>query len=74
MALQVTSLERKFIIKKDGKKDVELKDPNPNMSPEEVIKFYASEYPELTNATLSGPKVVGESAQYSLKETVGTKG
>jgi PRTRC genetic system protein C len=44
------------------------------MSPEEVMKFYASEYPELTNATLNGPKVVGDRAEYVAKATVGTKG
>lgn len=75
MALQVTGLNRSFTITKGkDKKEIVLKDPNPNMSPEEVIKFYSSEYPELTNATLSGPKVVGNTAQYSFKETVGTKG
>lgn len=73
LALQVTGLERKFLIKKGKGKDIELPDPNPEMSPEEVIKFYASEYPELTNASLD-MKVVGSSAVYSLKESVGTKG
>ncbi len=74
MALQVTNLQRKFIIKNEDKKDIELKDPNPDMTPEEVIKFYSSEYPELTTASLSGPTVKGEVAVYSASAQIGTKG
>lgn len=73
MALQVSNLKRDFVIEQNGKQ-VKLEDPNPNMSPEEVAKFYASKHPEITNATLSGPKVVGDKAEYSFKPTVGTKG
>jgi PRTRC genetic system protein C len=73
MAFQIANLKRSFKMTKD-KKEIDLPDPNPNMSPEEVMKFYASEYPELTNATLNGPKVVGDRAEYVAKATVGTKG
>jgi PRTRC genetic system protein C len=73
MALQVDTLKRKFTIQKNGK-DIDLADPNPEMSPQEVIKFYSSEYPELTNASVSGPKVEGTKAVYSFKTSVGTKG
>lgn len=73
MALQVDTLKRKFTIKKGGK-DVELADPNPEMTPQDVIKFYSSEYPELTNATISGPKVEGTKAVYSFKTSAGVKG
>lgn len=73
MALQVDTLKRKFTIQKNGK-DIDLVDPNPDMSPAEVIKFYSAEYPELTNATISGPKVEGSKAVYYFKTTVGTKG
>ena len=73
MALQVDTLKRKFTIKKGGK-DIELADPNPDMSPQEVIKFYSSEYPELTNASVSGPKVESGKAMYNFNTSVGTKG
>jgi PRTRC genetic system protein C len=73
MALQVDTLKRKFTIKKGGK-DVDLADPNPEMTPQDVIKFYSSEYPELTNSTVEGPKVEGGKAVYSFKTSVGTKG
>lgn len=73
MALQVTDMTRKFEFMKDKKK-IELPDPNANMSPDEVVKFYSSQYPELTTASLTGPKVEGNAAVYSIKEVVGTKG
>ena len=73
MALQVITLDRKFTITKNGK-EVDLSDPDPDMSPQEVIKFYSPEYPELTNATVSGPKVEGSKAVYYFKTSVGTKG
>lgn len=73
MALQVDTLKRKFTIKKNGK-EIDLADPNPEMSPQDVIKFYSSEYPELTNASVSGPKVEGTKAVYMFNTSVGTKG
>lgn len=73
MAFQVTGLKRVFRII-NGKTKTDLPDPNPSMSPEDVIKFYSGEYPELTSATLTGPKVVGDKAEYSAEASVGTKG
>lgn len=75
MALQVTNLTRKFTIKKDGKnKDIELPDPNAEMSPEEVMKFYSGTYPELTNAVVEGPTVVGDKASYNISTKAGKLG
>jgi len=71
MALQITGLKRVFKLKD---KKVELTDPNENMSPEEVQKFYSAKHPELTNSTINGPKIVGNTAEYSFATTVGTKG
>lgn len=73
MALKVTTLKRTFSFKKDGTQ-VNLPDPNPEFSVSEVMQFYSSQYPELTTATLDGPKVEGNSAVYSVRTTVGTKG
>ncbi len=73
MALNITKIDRDFILKK-GDKEVHLKDPNPELTPEEVMKFYAGQHPELTNATLAGPKVEGGKAVYTAKTVVGTKG
>lgn len=73
MALEITGHKRVFKFKKDGK-DIELPDPNPNFSLADVQKFYSGEFPEMTNATLAGPKVVGDKAEYKLTTVVGTKG
>lgn len=74
MGLQVTTLKRTFIIKKGKGKDIELPDPNPEMLSAEVIKFYSAEHPELTNATINGPKVENDKAVYGFNSSVGTKG
>lgn len=73
MALDVKHLKREFKFKKDGTL-VTLPDPNPQFTVEEVFRFYSGQYPELTTATLDGPKVEGNAAVYSVKTTVGTKG
>ncbi len=33
-----------------------LADPNPNMSPEQVKQFYATDHPELLTAGIGSPK------------------
>jgi len=68
-----TTQIRVFKFKKDGT-PVELPDPNPEFSLQEVLSFYGAQYPELTTATLEGPKLEGRTAVYSVKTTVGTKG
>lgn len=73
MSLQVTGISREFTIKKDGK-SIKISDPNPEMSPEDVIKFYSSTYPELTNAIIEGPKVDGDVAIYTFNTKAGKLG
>ena len=51
-----------------------LDDPNKNMTPDEVMAFYAGTYPELTTSNVHGPKIEGSKAVYEFKTTVGTKG
>ena len=69
MALQVNGLERVFMHDK-----IMLTDPDPNMSPEEVMKFYTNTYPELTTSNVHGPEVNGDRVVYKFKTNVGTKG
>ena len=67
------SLERIFRFKKDGT-TVNLPDPNPEMSIQEVIDYYAPQYPELTTATFEAtPKTEGNQSVYSVKTTFGPK-
>lgn len=70
MALNVTGMKRVF---KFGNR--ELKDPDKNMTPDEVMQFYSATYPELTTSNVHGPKVDDNNrAVYEFKTTVGTKG
>lgn len=69
MALNVKSYKRVF--KHNGQT---LSDPDPSMSPEEVMNFYSNQYPELTTSNVHGPKVENDQAVYEFKTTVGTKG
>ena len=73
MSLSVTSLNRTFKLK-NGDTKITLADPNPAMSPDEVMDFYSSAYPELTTSTVQGPKIENDRAVYSFKTTIGTKG
>lgn len=72
MALIVEQLKRKFMITRNGK-EITL-DDIPGLTPEEVKKHYIPMYPELTNATVEGPKVVGETSVYTLNAQIGHKG
>jgi len=69
MALNITTYKRVF---KHGGRT--LSDPDPNMSPEEVMNFYSNMYPELTTSNVHGPQIVNDEAVYEFKTTVGTKG
>lgn len=69
MPLHIQGVKRQF---KHGNR--QLDDPDPNMTPEEVMQFYAGTYPELTTSNVHGPKMEGETAVYEFKTTVGTKG
>ncbi len=69
MALDIKSLKRVF--KYDGK---ELSDPNISLSPDEVMSFYSNTYPELTTSAVHGPEINGDTATYTFKSTIGTKG
>jgi len=73
MALSVTSLERIFQFK-NGNAEITLQDPNPAMSPDEVMDFYSGTYPELTTATVHGPEINKDRVVYKFKTTIGTKG
>lgn len=73
MALQVDNIKRIFRFKKDGK-EMDLADPGPHMSPDDVMNFYSNQYPALTTATVSGPEMKDGAAVYKFSGTVGTKG
>ena len=75
MAFQVKNAKRKFVIVKDNKKEnIELKDPHPSMSLQEVTNHYSTKHPELTTANIDGPHMEGEMAVYKFTTVLGTKG
>lgn len=74
MALQtITDLPRVFHFKRENR-DINLPDPNTAWKPEDVMMFYANDYPELINAKMQGPMVEGEKILYKFDHQPGTKG
>ena len=73
MAISKTALKRTFNISKNGKK-LSLPDPDPSMTPEQVMTFYSNQYPELTTSSVHGPEYHGDTMSFEFKTTVGSKG
>lgn len=73
MALEKKSIARSFVIERNGQKTI-LPDPDPSMTPDQVMSFYSNTYPELCTSNVSGPKYEGDQMVYTFKTTVGTKG
>ena len=51
-----------------------LPDPNPRLSPEEVKAAYTTQYPELATAAINGPEAVGDKLRYEFVRAIGAKG
>ncbi|MCX6165184.1 MAG: PRTRC system protein C [Ignavibacteriae bacterium] len=71
--MQVTNIPRVFKFK-DGNNDIEVPDPNPKLSPEEVLDLLCNQYSSLTNAIVGDCEMKDNKAVYEFKTTVGTKG
>lgn len=67
--MKVDILERRF--KWNTK---ELPDPDPELSPEEVLKFYSGTYPELATANVKGPEFKSTYALYEFSSSYKPKG
>jgi len=73
MPIKKESLKREFTIEqKSGK--VSLPDPDPNMTPDQVMQFYSNTYPELVTSSCQGPVYKNNGMTFTFKSTVGTKG
>jgi PRTRC genetic system protein C len=72
-SLKKEELKREFVIENKSGKTV-LADPDPSMSPDQVMTFYANQYPELTTSAVHGPRYDADKIVYTFKTTVGTKG
>ncbi|QAR30282.1 PRTRC system protein C [Ornithobacterium rhinotracheale] len=71
--LLATELQRVFKLKDNGQ-EIELADPNPQWSVESVLNFYSNQYPILTTAKVSTPKIEEDSVVYKFESIMGTKG
>lgn len=69
MAIEVIQLERTFTFN-----GVNLPDPGPEFSPEDVKEMFANQYPDLLTALIDGPNIVGDKEAYTFVRNVGTKG
>ena len=67
--MEVATLTRKF--KYNG---IDLPDPNPGMTVEEVRELYAMQFPELTNSSVDGPETKGTEQTFTFIRAVGSKG
>jgi PRTRC genetic system protein C len=68
--ISLEAAQRKFQFQ-----DTLLDDPDPSLSPEEVMALYANTYPSLTNGSVGIPEV-GEdnTVTYTFSEQIGKKG
>lgn len=55
-------------------KDELLEDPNEMFTPEDVLDHYSNRYPELLNATVTGPSIHADKKVFEFNTVVGTKG
>jgi len=53
---------------------LELVDPDPGLTPEQVRDVHAISHPELATATVTGPRKSGEDDVYTFERAIGAKG
>ncbi len=73
MALQISSIPRKFTFDDDGT-EVDLPDPSPSMTPEQVVKFYSAQYPQIVSSSVEGPVIKKDKAHYNISHSAQSKG
>ena len=53
---------------------VKLSAPNENMTIDQIRDLYATQFPEIATATVTGPEAVGDKLVYRLSRSIGSKG
>ena len=53
---------------------IRLPDPNPNLPVEEVRAIYATQYPDVATASISGPEAIAGKLRYTFERAIGSKG
>ena len=51
-----------------------LPDPNGQLDVDQVRSLYATQFPEIATATLTGPEAVGDKLVYRFHRAIGSKG
>lgn len=51
-----------------------IDDPNPSLSPDEVISFLSNEYPEMTTSKIEAKGISNDQDVYLITTKLGTKG
>jgi PRTRC genetic system protein C len=69
MAIQSRVLHRSF-----SYMGLQLADPDPALTPEQVRDAYSAQYPEITTAVIEGPDASGDKLVYKFTRAIGTKG
>jgi PRTRC genetic system protein C len=69
MSIAVAALVREFVYN-----GVNLTDPGPAFTPEEVRDLYSAQYPELTTAAIDGPEYSGQVMRFKFVRAAGAKG
>ena len=69
MSVQTAALTRIFRYQA-----LDLPDPDPSASPDEVKRLLSATYPELLSASIQGPALESGAWVYTFKRSVGTKG
>ena len=69
MSIQTRPMERNFTYL-----GLQLADPNPSLTPEQVRDVYSSSYPEITTAAIEGPAAIDGTLRYKFTRAIGTKG
>jgi PRTRC genetic system protein C len=67
--MQIDTLIREF--RYNGAR---LADPSPDFSLQQVRDLYGNTYPEIVNAEIEGPEVIGNRNVFTFRRAVGTKG
>lgn len=73
MALQAKEIPRVFYINIKNNK-VQLEDPNPAFSADEVREMYSNQYPELLNASVISKGIENDKLVFEFQTVAGTKG
>jgi len=69
MSISIAKLLREFVYN-----GVNLADPGPTFTPDEVRDLYSAQYPELTTAAIDGPEYSGEVMRFKFARAGGAKG